>query len=277
MTDHLSIPTPAGTFDAIAAGPEDGRPVLLLHGFPEAAIAWEDVLYRLEREGIRAVAPDQRGYSPGVRPENAVDYGIDDLVGDVIAIADELGWGRFDLVGHDWGAAVGWHTADQHPDRLRTLTAVSTPHPAALAEAHKTDEDQHMRSQYMTEWRQARTTERRMSANNFEAIRQMFDYRVTPGRIAEYILRLSEPGALTAALNWYRAGKPHGRIGKIDVPTLYVWSTEDVAFGSVAALDTENWVSAAYRFEMFEDVTHWVLEEVPDALTAVLLEHLAAH
>lgn len=277
MTDHLSIPTPAGTFDAIAAGPEDGRPVLLLHGFPEAAIAWEDVLYRLDREGIRAVAPDQRGYSPGVRPENPQDYGVDDLVGDVIAIADELGWGRFDLVGHDWGAAVAWHTAEQHPDRLRTLTAVSTPHPAALAQAYKTDEDQHMRSQYMTEWRQARTTERRMSENNFEAIRQMFDYRVTPGRIAEYIQRLSEPGALTAALNWYRAGKPHARIDKIDVPTLYVWSTEDVAFGSVAALDTENWVGAAYRFEMFEDVTHWIPEEVPDALTAVLLEHLAAH
>ncbi|UJW36072.1 alpha/beta hydrolase [Saccharothrix sp. AJ9571] len=277
MTEQLSIDTPAGSFDAIAAGPLDGRPVLLLHGFPEASLTWEHQVAALGAAGCRAVAPDQRGYSPGVRPEQASEYSIDELVGDVLAIAGELGWGRFDLVGHDWGAAVAWWTADAHPDRLRTLTAVSTPHPAALAAAMKTDEDQHLRSAYMTEWRQTRVTERRMLENNAEALRRMFEWKVPPSRIEEYVQRLSEPGALTAALNWYRAGRPGGKIGKIGVPTCYVWSTEDVAFGSTAALDTENWVSAAYRFEMFEDVSHWVPEEAPEALTAVLLEHLYAH
>ncbi|MGA6168537.1 alpha/beta fold hydrolase [Amycolatopsis magusensis] len=277
MTEQLSIDTPAGSFDAIAAGPLDGRPVLLLHGFPEASLTWEHQVAALGAAGCRAVAPDQRGYSPGVRPEQAREYSIDELVGDVLAIAGELGWGRFDLAGHDWGAAVAWWTADAHPDRLRTLTAVSTPHPAALAAAMKTDEDQHLRSAYMTEWRQTRVTERRMLENNAEALRRMFEWKVPPSRVEEYVQRLSEPGALTAALNWYRAGRPDGKIGKISVPTCYVWSTEDVAFGSTAALDTENWVSAAYRFEMFEDVSHWVPEEAPEALTAVLLEHLYAH
>ncbi|GAB2783302.1 alpha/beta fold hydrolase [Amycolatopsis magusensis] len=277
MTEQLSIDTPAGSFDAIAAGPLDGRPVLLLHGFPEASLTWEHQVAALGAAGCRAVAPDQRGYSPGVRPEQASEYSIDELVGDVLAIAGELGWGRFDLAGHDWGAAVAWWTADAHPDRLRTLTAVSTPHPAALAAAMKTDEDQHLRSAYMTEWRQTRVTERRMLENNAEALRRMFEWKVPPSRVEEYVQRLSEPGALTAALNWYRAGRPGGKIGKISVPTCYVWSTEDVAFGSTAALDTENWVSAAYRFEMFEDVSHWVPEEAPEALTAVLLEHLYAH
>ena len=277
MIEQLSIPTAFGTFDAIAAGHEDGRPVLLLHGFPEAAVAWEDQVAKLGSEGFRAVAPDQRGYSPGVRPEQVAEYGLDELVSDVLAIADELKWSRFDLVGHDWGAAVAWWTADHSPARLRTLTTLSTPHPAALADALRTDEDQHLRSGYMTEWRQSRVTERRMLDNNAEALRRMFEWKVPPSRIDEYVQRLSEPGALTAALNWYRAGRPGGKIGKISVPTMYIWATEDVAFGSTAALDTENWVSGPYRFEMLEDVSHWIAEEAPEAVNSLLLEHLSAH
>ncbi|WP_410666127.1 alpha/beta fold hydrolase [Amycolatopsis sp. lyj-84] len=277
MIEQLSIPTAAGTFDAIAAGPEDGRPVLLLHGFPEAAVEWEHQVATLGLLGYRAVAPDQRGYSPDVRPEQASEYGIDELVGDVLAIADRLGWNEFDLVGHDWGGAVAWWTADAHPGRLRSLAVVSTPHPAALAEAMKTDEDQHLRSGYMTEWRQTRVTERRMLENNADALRRIFDWKVSPSKIDEYVRRLSEPGALTAALNWYRAGRPGGKIGPIEVPTLYIWSTEDAAFGSTAALDTANRVTGPYRFEMIEDASHWVVEEAPEAVTSLLVEHLSSH
>lgn len=276
MIEQVSIGTAAGSFDAIAAGPAEGRPVLLLHGFPEAAVCWEQQVAALGAEGFRAVAPDQRGYSPDVRPESKADYGMDELVGDVLAMADELGWQCFDLVGHDWGAAVAWWTADAHPRRLRCLTAVSTPHPGALGQALRTDDDQRMRSQYMLDWRQP-NTERRMLDNDADALRRMFEWKVPRSRVEEYLLRLAEPGALTAALNWYRAGKPAGEIGTIEVPTLYVWSTEDVAFGSTAALDTENWVSGRYEFRMFEDVSHWVPEEVPEAMTAALLEHLRNH
>ncbi|WP_091625465.1 alpha/beta fold hydrolase [Amycolatopsis saalfeldensis] len=277
MIDQLSIPTEAGAFDAIAAGPEGGRPVLLLHGFPEAAVEWEHQVATLGVLGYRAVAPDQRGYSPSVRPEQPAEYGITTLVEDAFAIADQLGWREFDLIGHDWGGAVAWWAADAHPERLRSLAVVSTPHPAALAAAMKTDEDQHLRSGYMTEWRQTRVTEQRMLADGARALRDIFDRRVPPSKIDEYVQRLSEPGALTAALNWYRAGRPGGKIGKITVPTMYVWTTEDVAFGSVAAFETENWVTGPYRFEMLEDVSHWVAEEAPEALTSLLVEHLSAH
>ncbi|SFJ00352.1 Pimeloyl-ACP methyl ester carboxylesterase [Amycolatopsis sacchari] len=273
VTEHLSIPTPAGSFDAIAAGPADGRPVLLLHGFPEAAISWEYQVNVLGQRGFRAIAPDQRGYSPDVRPSAVAEYGIDELVGDVLAIADELGWSRFDLVGHDWGGAVAWWTAAEHPERLRTLSVVSTPHPGALGEALSTDEDQQLRSQYMRDWRDS-STERRMLANGGEALRRMFEWRVGQSRVDEYLRRLAEPGALTAALNWYRASRPAGKIGKVSVPTLYVWSTEDVAFGSTAAFGTEQWVTGAYSFQMLEDVSHWVPEEVPEVLTGMILEHL---
>lgn len=275
MIEYLSISTPAGAFDAIAAGPADGRPVLLLHGFPQAAVSWEHQVAVLGGQGYRAVAPDQRGYSPGVRPETVAEYGMSELVGDVLAIAGELGWGRFDLVGHDWGAAVAWWTAWDHPDRLRTLTAVSMPHPGALAEALRTDPDQQLRSQYLQDWR-ARGTERQMLADNAEALRRMFEWKVPPSRVDEYVQRMSEPGALTAALNWHRASRAGGKIGKVEVPALYVWSTEDVAFGSTAALDTENWVAGAYSFQMLEDVSHWVPEEAPETLASLLVEHLSA-
>ncbi|HJQ47809.1 MAG TPA: alpha/beta hydrolase [Amycolatopsis sp.] len=276
MIEHLSIPTPAGHFDAIAAGPADGRPVLLLHGFPQAGICWEHQVAVLGSRGYRAVAPDLRGYSPGVRPEAVAEYGVTSLVGDVLAIADQLGCSRFDLVGHDLGALVAWWTAAEHGDRLRTLTAVSTPHPGALAHALLADEDQQMRSGYLRDWRD-RGTEKRMLANNAEALRRMFEWKVPRSRVDEYVLRMSEPGALTAALAWYRASRPESAIGKVDAPTLYVWSTEDVAFGSVAAFETEHWVTSAYTFQMLEDVTHWVPEEAPETLTALLLEHLAAY
>ncbi|SDQ98819.1 Pimeloyl-ACP methyl ester carboxylesterase [Tsukamurella pulmonis] len=276
VTEHLSIPTAAGSFDAIAAGPHDGRPVLLLHGFPEAAIEWRHQVAVLGERGFRAVAPDQRGYSPDVRPERPAEYGITALVDDVIAVADALGWPRFDLVGHDWGGAVAWWTASEHPDRLRSLTVVSTPHPAALATAMKTDEDQANRSRYMTEWRNTPATEKAMLADDARALRQIFGRDVPRDAVDEYVQRLQEPGALTAALNWYRSGRPPSAIGPIETSVLYVWSTDDAAFGDVAAFGTREQCTGPYRFEMLEDVSHWAPEQAPEAITTLILEHLDA-
>src|SRR5918911_3019440 len=131
-TDPLAIPTPVGTFDALAAGPLDGRPVLLLHGFPESAEQWEHQLAVLAAAGYRAIAVDQRGYSPGVRPTEVEAYVPEELIGDVVAVADALGWSRFDLVGHDWGAAVGRETPPPPPQRARAPRAVFPPPRAAV-------------------------------------------------------------------------------------------------------------------------------------------------
>jgi pimeloyl-ACP methyl ester carboxylesterase len=275
VVEHLRIRTDAGTFDALADGPPDGRPVLLLHGFPEAAVQWEFQLGALGAAGCRAVAPDQRGYSPDVRPRAVADYRMDELAADVLRIADACGWRRFDLVGHDWGAAIAWTVAAEHPDRVRTLTAVSVPHPTAFVRAARTDEDQMARSAYMQTLRQAGTAERRLLAEDATALRRMYDWKVPRDRIEEYVTRLSEPGALTAALNWYRA-TPLSTMdaAPVAVPTLYVWGTEDVAVGSAAALATEKYVTGPYRFEMLEDVSHWVTEEVGGMFTALLMRHL---
>ncbi|MFS4095315.1 alpha/beta fold hydrolase [Streptomyces sp. AF1A] len=276
MTE-LSISTAGGVFDATVAGPPEGRPVLLLHGFPQTRLAWQRQIAALAAHGYRVVAPDQRGYSPRARPRRPEDYRISRLVDDVVAITEELGWATFDVVGHDWGGAVAWWTADAHPGRVRTLTVVSTPHPGALAAALRTDEDQRKRSLYMIDWRETPATEERMLAHDARELRALYAGKVPRESVEAYVRHLSEPGALTAALNWYRAGRPDGSIGTVDVPTLYVWSTGDRAFGATPAQETGRWVSGPYRFETLQGVSHWIPEEAPEALNRLLLDQLRAH
>jgi pimeloyl-ACP methyl ester carboxylesterase len=276
VIEHLRIPTDAGTFDALAAGPADGTPVLLLHGFPQAALQWDEQVGALGAAGYYAVAPDQRGYSPGVRPERVEEYRLDELVADVFRIADTLGWPTFDLVGHDWGAVVAWAAAAERPDRVRSLVALSVGHPTPFAAAMREDEDQAQRSGYTQFFRQTRTAERKLLADDAEALRRIYERRVPQSRVDEYVQRLSEPGALTAALNWYRATKLSAMdVGPITVPTLYLWGTEDVAVGSTAAMATENYVTGPYRFVMLEELSHWLCEEVGDVVTNLLLAHLS--
>lgn len=276
MADYIEIPTEAGTFDALSAGSEGDRPVLLLHGFPESAIEWREQLSVLGGAGCHAVAPDQRGYSPGVRPQEVFEYRQEALVSDVLAIADRLGWQRFDLVGHDWGAAIAWAVAAAHPDRIRTLTAVSVPHLDAFGRALREDEDQQRRSEYMQVFRRT-GSDKLLLEDDARRLRRLYEHKIPATHIEEYVQRFSEPGALDAALNWYRAAKFADPIGQVRVPTLYVWSTEDPALGSTAALACGEYVTGPYRFEMFEEISHWVPEEAAEELTRVLLEHLIAH
>ena len=273
MAEQLAVRTPAGTFDAFGAGPEDGRPVLLLHGFPEDASQWQAQLAALAGAGHRAVAFDQRGYSPGVRPTDVAAYGPEELIGDVLAVADALGWERFDLIGHDWGSAVAWMTAVAHPERLRTLNTVSTPHGAAMTAAIREDSDQQRRSEYVALFRTPGEAERNLLENG--GLRRA--YAGLPAhRINYYLERFSQPGALTAALNWYRAMRPPPKRGPVIMPTLYVWSTLDPYIGETAARGAERHVTGPYRFEVLDGVSHWISEEAPERLSALLLDHLAA-
>lgn len=276
MLEPLTIATPVGVFDAIAAGPPDGRAVLLLHGFPQGAVEWEAQLADLAEAGCRAVAVEQRGYSAGVRPGEISGYRMDELVADALRVADTLGWPVFDLVGHDWGAAIGWVLADRHPDRLRSFTAVSIPHPQPFADALRDDEDQRRRSAYLGMFREPGQAEGFMLGNGAAGLRQMLARGVPHDKIESYVTRMAEPGAMTAALNWYRATPPETvRAGRITVPTLYVWGTEDVGVGRVAAANTAAWVDAPYRFAPFGGVSHWVPEEAPTRLSEEILAHLA--
>lgn len=268
------------TFDALVDGPEGGELVLLLHGFPQTSASWREQITALGAAGYRAVAPDQRGYSPRARPIELAAYAMPELVGDVIGFADALGAERFHLVGHDWGGAVAWQVAGRHPDRLHTLAVVSTPHPEALRRAYRGDlgGDQAQRSGYMTFFRQPDSQDR-MLENDAAVFRLLFAGSGMPeGREQPYIEALGTPQALGAALNWYRAASvddPDG-LGPITTPTLYVWSTDDVALGTEAAQATAQCVEGPYRFAVLEGVSHWIAEQAPDRLNRLLLDHISS-
>ena len=264
------------TFTCRAAGSTDGRLVILLHGFPQTSWSWRHQLTALADAGFRAVAPDQRGYSAGARPKGVEHYALDHLIADVLGIADDMGGHEFDLVGHDWGGLIAWYLAGRVRGRVRTLTVVSTPHPLAFAEALGRSTDQQQRSTYVGFFRQE-GTEDVMLADGAQGLRNLYLGSGLPESNAEEYLRvLTQPGALAGGLDYYRATSFYDalNIGPITAPTMYVWSTDDVALGRDAAEATGAHVEGPYRFEVLEGVSHWIPEHAPDTLNALLLDHL---
>lgn len=266
------------TFDVRLSGPDDGRPVLLLHGFPQAASSWDAVAGRLAASGYRTIAPDQRGYSPGARPSEVADYAVPHLVADALGILDALGVPRADVVGHDWGAAVAWELAIGHPERVRTLTAVSVPHPAAFGWARRNDGDQRERSTYIGLFREPGKAEQVLLEDGARRLRATYEGVLPEESVEEYVRRFSEPGALTAALNWYRA---MGRDGSgppadVTVPTTYVWSTADIALGRAGAERCGDHVTGPYEFAVLDEITHWVPEQAPARLAEIIERRLAS-
>jgi pimeloyl-ACP methyl ester carboxylesterase len=261
------------TFDLAEQGPADGRPVVLLHGFPQTHRAYDSLAAFLSRQGagLRLLAPDQRGYSPGARPADPGAYTLAELAGDVVAILEMLRLGAVDVVGHDWGSLVGWYLAAHHPDRVRTFTAVSVPHPAALASALGASAQQRRMSSYVTLFRDPEKAARVLLEDDARRLRAL--YRPLDERaIAPHLAALAEPEALTAALNWYRATKlsDGARIPSVDVPVTYVWSTADAAISRSAAERCVEYVTGPYRFVELEGVSHWVPDQAPEALAAAL-------
>jgi pimeloyl-ACP methyl ester carboxylesterase len=262
-------------FQALAAGPPTGELVLLLHGFPQTSACWTTTMKTLAASGYRAVALDQRGYSPRARPGRMQAYRMPQLVADVVAVADRLGAGRVHLVGHDWGGVVAWNLAGWHPERVRTLTVVSTPHPKAFAWALWSSA-QLLRSAYLGFFRTPGLPELVLGAQRQRGLRVLL---AGSGLDREWIDRysdaLGQPGALAAALAWYRAATPFSMgAPQVVVPTLYVWGSRDPALGPTAAKATGRWVTGPYRLEVVPGAGHWLPEQHPEHLTRHLLTHL---
>jgi pimeloyl-ACP methyl ester carboxylesterase len=264
------------TFDVLDAGPSDGEPVVLLHGFPQDATAWDLVAPALHQHGLRTLAPNQRGYSPGARPGGRGAYRLRETTADVLALLDAAGLESAHIVGHDWGGFVAWGLGAWHPDRVRTLTAISVPHPGAMARAMVTS-DQALRSYYVGVFQLPLVPERLLLAGNGTVLRRMLRSGGLSREAADrYVTRMREPGALTAALGWYRALPLSGRdrVGKVRVPTLHLWSTGDAFLGRAATEDTARFVDAPYRLEVLDDVTHWIPELAADRVAELVTAHV---
>lgn len=276
-TSTFEIPVGDLTFDVLISGPDDGIPLVALHGFPESAASWGKVTPLLTAAGYRVIAPNQRGYSAGARPEGVDAYKIEHLVADVVGLLDALGLPDAHLVGHDWGSAVAWQVAGRHPNRIRSLTAISVPHPTAFGWALREDEDQKQRSSYIGLLRQEGKAEEVLSEDNFRRLRAMFDGQIDPEFADEHIRVLSGEGALTGALNWYRAmTRDFGDIDRTTVPTTYVWSTGDTALGRAGAERCGEFVDAPYEFVVLEGGSHWIPEERAEELAEAILARAGA-
>jgi len=261
-------------FDVRDEGPVEGTPVVLLHGFPQDSRSWDAVSPLLHARGYRTLAPDQRGYSPGARPGHRRAYRSSELTADVVALIEDAGLGPVHLVGHDWGAAVAWGVAAQRPDLLRSLTALSVPHPAAFVRAMLTS-SQGLRSWYMYFFQLPWLPERQLTSQRSMAgaLRATGLSRESAARDAEL---MGDRRTARGALNWYRAmvfSDPRSMSTKVTVPTLHVWSDGDTAIGPKGAALTPRFVTGPYTYEVLEGVSHWIPDEVPEVLDELLSRH----
>lgn len=286
-------------FDVTDGGPEGEQAVVLLHGWPQDRTAWKRVEPRLRMAGLRTLAVDQRGYSPGARPPSRSSYPLRELVADVVALLDAAGLARAHVVGHDWGGAVAWALAQRNPERVRALTVLSTPHPAAMSWAMR-HSDQALRSWYMLAFQLPVLPELVLRRTLSDALRRS---GLPEEDVQRYVARFrQQPGVASGGLAWYRAMTAPGELAReltrtartarkvlpgkgsgsgasespartprgISVPTTYVWGSGDPALGRAAAERTARYVTADYRF-VEVDAGHWLPETCPDVVAREIL------
>src|SRR4051794_15269729 len=243
VLEQITI-APQLTFDALTSGAPGAPLVLLLHGFAESMNCWRAQVTALGDMNYRAIAPSQRGYSPGARPDprEFSHYLIDRLIDDAMAIAAASGYGevRFHLAGHDWGGSIAWGLADRHHARLASLSILSRPHPNAFNRAlQMADGDQAQRSRHH-KWFLEPDAAEKVLADDCKWLRERLKANGVPeSAIEQHLAVLGNTDAMEAALAWYRGrGAIRGPLGAIGVPTLYVWGDADDTVGRVAAEGT---------------------------------------
>jgi pimeloyl-ACP methyl ester carboxylesterase len=266
------------SFDVRVAGPEAGEVVFLLHGFPETSYEWRHLMPVLASAGYRAIAPNQRGYSPGARPPNVEGYVVTELVLDITALADAVGADTFHVVGHDWGAPVAWGLAGAFPQRVKTVVPISVPHPDAFRQVLSDQSScQYSASSYFDLFSQP-GFEDTLLENDAASLRGLLS-GLDQDAVDDYVSVLGTPEALGAALNWYRANVADRNLsapelGPVTLPTTYIWSDGDVALCRDGADLTGDYVTGPYVFDVIEGVDHWVPENAPDDVASAVMDRI---
>ena len=277
------VTAPGMAFDVSAGGPDDAALVLMLHGFGVSRFFWNAQVRAMGEAGYFAVAPNQRGYAAGARPDptDHASYRVDRLIDDAVNIVASVGHGtrRFHLVGHDWGASLAWQIADQYLERLASLTILSRPHPLAFARALELpDGEQRQRSRHHTTFLEADAGPNILADNANWLRTRLTKNGVPPAAIEAHLSVIGYPQAMEAALACYRArGVRHQPVGPIRVPTLFIWGDQDDTVGRVAAEGTGEFITAPYQFAALVGVGHYAADQVPQQVNALLLEHLTRH
>jgi epoxide hydrolase 4 len=277
---HGYAELPGSRLHYVEAG--DGPLVVLLHGFPDFWLSWRFQIPALAAAGFRVVAPDMRGYNLSSRPRPVADYDLDLLTADVRDLIRERGAERAFLAGHDWGAAVAWATAFQHPDVVERLAILNVPHPRRMLQGLRSPR-QLRKSWYMFLFQLPWLPERMMRASRWRAFRQLFEQDAKPGTfthddIERYVEAWSQPGAVSAMLNYYRAAfrqsprRAESRIRPTPAPTLVIWGERDRHLGAELAEPNRADVPNLEGVVRLPNASHWVHHDEAERVTQLLIE-----
>ena len=266
-------------FKCRVAGNPVNEPVILLHGWPETSHLWVTLMEKLSTEGYYCIAPDQRGFSTQARPTKVADYDIKNLASDVIALADAFGVDKFQLVGHDWGSAIGWAVINFHPERVKSWTAMSVPHIRAFSDAIRFDKNQKKMSRYMAFFQWRGIPEWFLLKNDRENLRKTWK-KSSPEELQDYLDVIGNKPALKASLSYYRAnyktlkkGRGADDYGDVKTPTLMIWGKTDIAIGSVGIDGTKQYMKGPYqRIDL--DAGHWLMQEAFEECYLSIKMHL---
>jgi pimeloyl-ACP methyl ester carboxylesterase len=269
---------------AVEAGPDEGPLALLLHGFPDCWYGWARQIPALVGMGYRVVALDQRGYNLSDKPRDLAAYGLDRLTADILAVLRDLGREKAVVIGHDWGGVVAWRLAMDYPHAVERLIILNAPHPRAMAREMRRGWAQRLRSSYAVFFQLPWLPEALLTLSPQATARLFFRQLGTQSDVVSeedvemLAAALAQPGAMTAALNWYRAAvrfPPARRTADIQQPTLVLWGTADPALGIELTEGLDAWVPGL-SLHYFPGVGHWVHLEAAAEVNAEIAAFLSA-
>ena len=249
----------------------EGPPVLLLHGFPDSNELWRGIIPLLVSAGYQVIAPDQRGFGESDAPVGSKHYDMDQIASDSIALLNALGIEKAHLVGHDWGAMIGWTLACNYPEHFYDYTAISVGHLEAYKRAGW---EQKRKGWYVLAFQLRFIAEMMFSAFNWAIFRKFARHHA---ECDHWIKDLSRPGRFTASLNWYRAnGKKlfSSKTPNCIIPVMGIWSEHDMALAEDQMVNSANYVDNNFRYERLDGYSHWVPIDAPDEVSALILDFI---
>lgn len=279
MQEILKIKIDNLIFDCRTDGDRENELVIFLHGWPETSSMWKKLMSSFSKDGFYCVAPNLRGYSKDACPEGKEYYSLDKLANDVLGIFKFFNKSKFHLVGHDWGAIIGWKLAHDNQEKILSWTAISVPHPQAFGKAMVMDEEQIKMSQYVKSFQSPSLPEKQIKKDNFKMLRKLWK-NSNADEIEDYLQVFRNPKQLTASLNYYRSNYNLLRraskeeiLGDINVSSLFIWGNKDLAIGSYSVNESHQYMKNDYEF-LELDSGHWLIQTNYQELEKAICNHI---
>jgi pimeloyl-ACP methyl ester carboxylesterase len=279
MQETIKVKIDDLIFDCRTDGDKKNELVLFLHGWPETSYMWKKLMSSFSENGFYCVAPNLRGFSKDACPKGKKHYSLNKLAKDVLDISKFLNKPKFHLVGHDWGAGIGWKVVHDYSDRILSWTGISVPHLQAFGKAIVVDKEQSKMSLYIKRFQIPYLPEMRIRKSDFKILKRLWKNSES-NEIDDYLKIFRNPKQLTASINYYRSNytllKKAAKdqiLGDINVPTLFIWGNKDVAIGSYSVSESHQYMKNDYEF-LELDSGHWLIQTSYHELKKAITRHI---